>query len=44
VLGLVTIAPDVAPDLARAAIASISVLGKLQASRAVKAALAERAR
>ena len=31
VLGLVTIAPDVTPDLARAAIASISVLGTLQA-------------
>ena len=42
VLGLVTIAPDVTPDLARAAIASISVLGKLQASAAVKAALADR--
>jgi Arc/MetJ-type ribon-helix-helix transcriptional regulator len=44
VLGLVTIAPDVTPDLARAAIASISVLGTLQASPAVKAALADRAR
>jgi Arc/MetJ-type ribon-helix-helix transcriptional regulator len=44
VLGLVTIAPDVTPDLARAAIASISVLGTLQASSAVKAALADRAR
>jgi Arc/MetJ-type ribon-helix-helix transcriptional regulator len=43
VLGLVTIAPDVTPDLARAAIASISVLGTLQASAAVKAALADRA-
>ena len=42
VLGLVTIAPDVTPDLARAAIASISVLGTLQASAAVKAALADR--
>jgi Arc/MetJ-type ribon-helix-helix transcriptional regulator len=42
VLGLVTIAPDVTPDLARAAIASISVLGTLQASPAVKAALADR--
>ena len=41
-LGLVTIAPDVTPDLARAAIASISVLGTLQASAAVKAALADR--
>jgi Arc/MetJ-type ribon-helix-helix transcriptional regulator len=43
VLGLVTIPPDVTPDLARAAIASISVLGTLQASPAVKAALADRA-
>jgi Arc/MetJ-type ribon-helix-helix transcriptional regulator len=42
VLGLVTIASDVTPDLARAAIASISVLGTLQASAAVKAALADR--
>ena len=42
VLGLVTIAPDVTPHLARAAIASISVLGTLQASAAVKAALADR--
>lgn len=42
VLGLVTIAPDVTPDLARAAIASISVLGTLQAGAAVKAALADR--
>jgi Arc/MetJ-type ribon-helix-helix transcriptional regulator len=32
VLGLVTIAPDVTPDLARAAIAFISVLGTLQTS------------
>ena len=44
VLGLVTIAPDVTADLARAAIASISVLGTLQASPAVKAALADRVR
>jgi Arc/MetJ-type ribon-helix-helix transcriptional regulator len=44
VLGLVTIAPDVTPDLARAAIASISVLGTLQASSVVKAALADRTR
>jgi hypothetical protein len=44
VLGLVTIAPDVTPDLARAAIASISVLGTLQASPAVKAVLADRVR
>jgi Arc/MetJ-type ribon-helix-helix transcriptional regulator len=44
VLGLVTIAADVTPDLARAAIASISVLGTLQVSPAVKAALADRTR
>src|ERR1700753_1701540 len=44
VLGLVTIAPDVTPELARAAIASVSVLGTLQASPAVKAALADRVR
>ena len=44
VLGLASIAPDVTPDLARAAIASVSVLGALQASPAVKAALADRTR
>ena len=44
VLGLATIAADVTPDLARAAIASVSVLGALQASPAVKAALADRMR
>jgi Arc/MetJ-type ribon-helix-helix transcriptional regulator len=43
VLGLVTIASDVTPELARAAIASVAVLGTLQASAAVKAALADRA-
>jgi Arc/MetJ-type ribon-helix-helix transcriptional regulator len=42
VLGLATIAPDVTPELARAAIASLSVLGALHASAAVKAALADR--
>lgn len=42
VLGLASIADDVTPDLARQAIASISVLGGLQASAAVKAALADR--
>jgi Arc/MetJ-type ribon-helix-helix transcriptional regulator len=42
VLGLATIAGDVTPDLARAAIASIEVLGAFQASAAVKAALADR--
>ena len=44
VLGLVSIAPDVTPELARAAIASVSVLGALQASPAVKSALADRMR
>ena len=44
VLGLASIAGDVTPELARAAIASISVLGALQASPAVKAALADRTR
>ena len=42
VLGLASIATDVSPDLARAAIASVSVLGALQATAAVKAALADR--
>ena len=42
VLGLASIAADVPPDLARAAIGSVSVLGALQASPAVKAALADR--
>lgn len=42
VLGLATIDPDVTPDLARATIASIHVLGALQASAEVKAALADR--
>jgi Arc/MetJ-type ribon-helix-helix transcriptional regulator len=42
VLGLASIADDVTPDLARAAIARVSVLGTLQASAAVKAALADR--
>jgi Arc/MetJ-type ribon-helix-helix transcriptional regulator len=42
VLGLVVIAPDVSVDLARATIASIEVLGALQASPAVKAALGDR--
>lgn len=44
VLGLASIAADVSPDLARAAIASVSVLGALQASAAVKAVLADRTR
>lgn len=44
VLGLASIAQDVTPDLARATIASITVLGALHASAAVKAALADRMR
>ena len=44
VLGLATIAPDVTPELARDAIASVVVLGALHASAAVKAALADRTR
>ena len=44
VLGLASIAQDVTADLARAAIASVSVLGALHASPAVKAALADRMR
>jgi Arc/MetJ-type ribon-helix-helix transcriptional regulator len=42
VLGLARIAPDVSVELARATISSIAVLGALQASPAVKAALADR--
>ena len=44
VLGLASIASDVTPELARATIASVSVLGALHASPAVKAALADRMR
>ena len=44
VLGLACIAQDVTPDLARATIASVEVLGALQASAEVKAALADRIR
>jgi Arc/MetJ-type ribon-helix-helix transcriptional regulator len=44
VLGLVTIARDVTPDLARAAIASVTVLGALHASPEVRAALSDRMR
>jgi Arc/MetJ-type ribon-helix-helix transcriptional regulator len=44
VLGLATIASDVSPELAQAAISEISVLGALHASPAVKAALAGRIR
>ena len=42
VLGLAIIASDVSADLARATIASIHVLGALQASPDVKAALSDR--
>jgi Arc/MetJ-type ribon-helix-helix transcriptional regulator len=42
VLGLASIAEDVSPELARATIDSIVVLGALHASPAVKAALADR--
>ncbi len=44
VLGLASIALDVTPELARAAIASVVVLGTLQASPAVKAVLTDRMR
>jgi hypothetical protein len=44
VLGMATIAADVTPELALATIESISVLGVLHASSAVKAALAGRIR
>ena len=44
VLGLVSIADDVSPELARATINTLVVLGALQASPAVKAALADRIR
>jgi Arc/MetJ-type ribon-helix-helix transcriptional regulator len=42
VLGLANIAPDVTPELARATIASLTVLGALHASPGVKTALADR--
>ena len=44
VLGLVSIADDVSPELARATIDSLVVLGAVRASPAVKAALADRTR
>jgi Arc/MetJ-type ribon-helix-helix transcriptional regulator len=44
VLGLASIAADVSPELARATIASVDVLGALAASPAVKAALRDRMR
>jgi Arc/MetJ-type ribon-helix-helix transcriptional regulator len=43
-LGLTSIAPDVTPELARATIESLVVLGALSASPQVKAALADRLR
>jgi Arc/MetJ-type ribon-helix-helix transcriptional regulator len=42
VLGLASVAEDVSPDLARATIDSVVVLGAFRASPAVKAALAGR--
>jgi Arc/MetJ-type ribon-helix-helix transcriptional regulator len=42
VLGLASIDDDVSPELARATIASVAVLGALNASPQVKAALADR--
>ena len=44
VLGLAVIADDVSPELAKATIDSIIVLGALRASRAVKSALADKIR
>ena len=44
VLGLASIAPDVSPELARATIESITVLGALHATKEVKSALADRIR
>jgi Arc/MetJ-type ribon-helix-helix transcriptional regulator len=44
VLGLLVIAPDVTPELARATIAAVRVLGAFQASAEVKAALRDRIR
>ena len=42
VLGLTSIASDVTPELARATVASVTVLGALHASAEVRAALADR--
>jgi Arc/MetJ-type ribon-helix-helix transcriptional regulator len=44
VLGLITIAQDVTPELVRATIASVTVLGALHASPEVRAALSDRMR
>ena len=42
VLGLLTVAADVTPELARQTLRSVAVLGSLHATPAVKAALADR--
>jgi hypothetical protein len=42
VLGMASIADDVSPELARATIESVVVLGSLHVSAEVKAALADR--
>ncbi len=42
VVGLARFATDVSPELARQTIASLTVLGALQASKDIKAALADR--
>jgi Arc/MetJ-type ribon-helix-helix transcriptional regulator len=44
VVGLARIADDVSPELARATIASVEVLGAFHASAAVRSALADRIR
>lgn len=44
VLGLATIAPEVTPELALATIESLTILGALHASPAVKSALGQRIR
>lgn len=44
VVGLARIDPDVTPDLAKATIGSITVLGALQASPEIRKALADRIR
>jgi hypothetical protein len=44
VLGLATIDPEVTPELALATISSLTVLGALHASPAVRAALTRRGR
>jgi thiamine monophosphate synthase len=44
VLGLASIAADVSPELARATIGSVAVLGAFHRTPAVKAAIADRIR